>query len=128
MFKWLRDNNLLNVRTPGTKHTHTLMSGGVIGVPDEEYDTFMRLYAEEVRIGNRSLTLSELRSDPLFRMYFDVDLLDENVLDDEFSLKMTTIIQDVIKTYYPCSTDEDMFKCILCTTKTKDVVKTVSIL
>lgn len=123
MFRWLRDNNLLNSRTPGTRHTHTLMSGGVISVPDEEYETFMRLYSEEVRIGNPSLTLSELRSDPLFRMYFDVDLLDDNVLDDEFSIRMTSVIQDVIKTYYPSGTDEDIFKCILCTTKTKDVEK-----
>lgn len=123
MNRWLRNNNLLNVRTPGTKHTHTLMSGGVISVPDEEYDTFLHLYAEEVRMGNSNLTLSELRSDPLFRMYFDVDLLDENVLTEDFYMRMSGVIQDVIKTYYPSGTEEDVFKCVICTTPTKEVEK-----
>ncbi len=121
MFSWLSENGFLNNRSENAPRTHTLMSGGVIGVPDVEYDKFLTKYAHEVKMKNPVLTLSELRSDPIFRMYFDIDLLDEKVLDGDFCIRMSTIIQDVIKTYYPNESCQDSFRCVVCTTKTKEV-------
>lgn len=131
MFKWLKDNDLLGARKPGSLRTHSLMSlqhlrggklsGDLVGVPEEQYETFLKLYAEEVDLKNTSITFSEFKSDPLFRMHFDIDLLEKCTLDDVFCINMSIIMQDVIKTYYPKSTDSDIFKCIICTTKTKDV-------
>lgn len=122
MFRWLRNNNFIN--NDKIQRTHTLMSGGVIGIPEENYGTFLELYAEEVKMKHKSLTFSEMRSDPVFRMYFDVDILDSSVLDKKFAISMTTVIQDVLKSYYPTNhnEDDDIFQCVICSTKHKDVV------
>ena len=135
MFKWLKDNDLLGARKPGSLRTHSLMSlqhlrggklsGDLVGVPDEQYETFLRLYAEEVDSKNISMTFSEFKSDPLSRMYFDIDLMEERTLNDAFCIRISVVIQDVIKTYYPKSTKVDTFQCIICTTKTKDVGKLI---
>ena len=119
MLKWLRDNDFIN--NSDVRTTHTLMTGGVVGVPDERYDEFLSLYATEVKSGNKTLSFSELRSDPIFCMYFDVDLLDTCVTSGERASRIFTTIQSVVKTYYTENRDDERFRCVICDTASKDV-------
>ncbi|CAM9214717.1 unnamed protein product [Ectocarpus sp. 4 AP-2014] len=61
------------------------MTGGVVGVPDERSDGFLGLYATEAKSKNKTLSFSELRSDSIFCMYFDIDLLDTHETSCEVS-------------------------------------------
>ena len=120
MFTWLNKNNFINNNE--IPRTHTLMSGGIIGIPEENYGTFLELYAKEVKMNHKSLTFSEMRSDPVFKMYFDVDILDHLVLGKDFALQMTKVIQNVVSSYYPIDLREkEVFQCVVCSTKHKDV-------
>lgn len=99
------------------------MSGGNLYVSDDKYDEFLTVYADEISKGNKTLTFSELRSNPVFRMYFDVDILDKERLTPEFVLLMVRTIQITLRRYYPASSKH--LKCVVCTTQTKEVtVKT----
>ncbi|CAN0558427.1 unnamed protein product, partial [Ectocarpus sp. 12 AP-2014] len=97
------------------------MTGGVVGVPDENYDEFLALYAEEVKNKNKTLSFSELRSDPVFCMYFDVDMLDTGVLGAEASFRIFSVIQSVMKSYYTGDRNDDRFRCVVCDTSVKRV-------
>lgn len=119
MLKWLRGNDFLNNSELST--THTLMTGGVVGVPDDRYDEFLGLYATEVKSKNPTLSFSELRSDPIFCMYFDVDLLDTCVTSAEVSSRIISTLQSVVKTYYAGDRNDDRFRFVVCETPTKQV-------
>lgn len=119
MLRWLRSNDFLNNRELNT--THTLMTGGVVGVPDEHYDEFLGLYAAEVKSKNATLSFSELRSDPVFYMYFDIDLLDTCVTDAEVSSRIFSTLQRVVKSYYGSDRNDDCFRFVVCDTPTKQV-------
>ncbi len=121
MISWLRTNDFLNNSEMRT--THTLMSGGVVGVPDDRNDEFLELYAAEVKSKNKTLSFSECRSDPVFCMYFDIDLLDTCKTSPETSSQIFATIQAVIKSYYAGDRDDDRFRCVICDTDTKDVVR-----
>ena len=99
--------------------THTIMSGGVLHVAEDMYDEFLGVYAAEIRKGNRTLAFSEIRSD-VFRMYFDVDILDTKALDEEFLFRLARSMQTTIVKFFP-GIDQDSFKCVLCSTATKEV-------
>lgn len=121
MLKWLCDNDFINNRE--MKTTHTLMTGGVVGVPDGMYDDFLALYAMEVKRKNKTLSFSELKSDPVFCMYFDIDLLDTGVTSIQFSDRMISLIQRVIKSYYTNDTADERFLCVVCDTDAKEIEK-----
>lgn len=125
MFAWMRNNDFVNNKARPT--THTLMSGGIVSIPDDKYQDFLHLYSGEVERKNKSLTFSELRSKPVSKMYFDVDLLDEGELGGEFTLTLSQTIQRVIRTYYTegegFNGAENTFQCIVCTTPSKAVTK-----
>lgn len=125
MLKWMRKNNFINNREIPT--THTLMSGGIISIPDEKYQDFLHLYSREVAGNNKKLTYSELRSKPVSRMYFDVDLLDEGMLGEDFTMTMAATIQRVIRSYYTeqngFTPRGETFQCVVCTTPPKPITK-----
>lgn len=121
MLRWLRDNDFINNCERRT--THTLMTGGVVGVPDERYDEFLALYATEVKSKNKTLSFSELRSDPIFCMYFDIDVLDTRVLRAEEGLRICSLIQNVVRSFYAGTPgDADRFQCVVCGTPSKEVL------
>lgn len=124
MFRWMANNDFMNNR--GRTTTHTLMSGGIISIPDEQYQDFLHLYSREIG-KNKSLTFSELRSTPVSKMYFDVDLLDEDKLGCDFTITLASTIQSVIRRYYTekegFKGEERTFLCVVCTTSPKSVIK-----
>jgi len=117
-------NDYMNNRSRTT--THTLMSGGIIGIPDDKYQDFLEYYSREVG-RNKSLTFSELRSFPVSKMYFDVDLLSKDELGDDFTITLASTIQRVIRSYYTEENGfdggEKTFQCVVCTTPSKIVTK-----
>ena len=100
--------------------THTIMSGGVLHVSEDLYDEFLGVYSDEIKRGNRTLAFSEIRSPNVFRMYFDVDIMDTKTLDEEFLMTLSRSIQTTLVKFFP-GIDQDSFKCVLCSTATKEV-------
>lgn len=118
IFRFLSRNGFFSNKS--NARTHTIMSGGTLFVAEDSYDEFLGIYADEIERGNRTLAFSELRSSPVFRMYFDVDIMDTKVLGDDFLLKISRSIQSTAKNFFP-EVDQDFSKCVVCSTATKDV-------
>jgi len=119
IYNWLGQRNCY-ARNTCVPRTHTIMSGGILYVSDRDYDEFLSVYAEEIKKGNKTLTFSELRSDPVFNMYFDIDILDEGVLTPEYVKEMISVVHRTMKLFFPSIGDNKM-KCVVCTTQCKDV-------
>lgn len=117
IFRYCSENGFFT--NNANPRTHSIMSGGNLFVSDEKYDEFLTIYADEISKGNKTLTFSELRSNPIFRMYFDIDILDKEKLQTEFLLRMVRTIQSILRRYFPTSTSR--LKCVVCTTETKEV-------
>lgn len=118
IFQFLSRNGFFHNKA--NPRTHTIMSGGCLYVAEDNYDEFLGIYAREIANGNKTLTFSELRSSNVFRMYFDVDILDHRKLDEEFLLRLARSIQVTILKFFP-GADQDSFRSVLCSTATKDV-------
>lgn len=119
--RWLARHNFFAKNTD-VPRTHTIMSGGMLFVADSEYDEFLTVYAEEIKRGNTTLSYSELRSDPVFKMYFDIDILDTGVLKKEYVMEMMSVVHRTMRRFFPSVSDEEM-RCVVCATPTKDVEK-----
>ena len=120
MFSWISSNNCFNNRE--RVRTHNIMTGGILGVPEEDYDHFLFLYAREVSMKNKMLSYSEVRTDPVFKLYFDIDILDEKEIDDDFLYRMSTKISSVVRTYFHSDVPEEKFMSVICTTTPKKVL------
>ena len=116
IYQFLRGHGCFHNKT--IPRTHTIMSGGVLYVPEENYDEFLGIYAQEIDSGNRRLAFSELKSGDVFRMYFDIDILETYELDLSYFILLCQDILQVVREHYP-GVHEDTFKCVLCTTKPK---------
>ena len=121
MYAWLSKMGSYK-KTDGVPHTHTKMAGGNIYITDEDYDEFQRLYAKSFENGDRSMTFSERRSDPVFKMYFDIDILDHKVIDNEYVTKLVKVIQKTTCTYFPSIGSDDM-RCVVSSTQPKEVTQ-----
>ena len=122
--RWLGKRNFF-ARNTDVPRTHTIMSGGILHVTDRDYDEFLSVYAEEIKKGTKTLTFSELRSDPVFNMYFDIDILDESVLTLDYVKEMVSVVHRTVGLFFPGMGDNKM-KCVVCTTQFKDVSVKVS--
>ena len=105
-------------RNKTNPRTHTVMSGGVLYVAEEDYDEFLGVYAQEIDSGNRHLTFSELKSPNVFRMYFDIDMLDKDELELPFFIDLCRDMVGTMRQFFP-GVEEELFKSVLCTTKAK---------
>lgn len=120
IYQFLSKNDFF--KNKSNPRTQTIMSGGVLHVSEDLYDEFLGVYANEIKKGNRTLTFSEIRSPNVFRMYFDVDILDTKVLDEAFLRSLARIMQRTVAKFFPgMGGDDDKFKSVLCSTATKEV-------
>jgi hypothetical protein len=99
------------------------MSGGILSVRDEDYDHFLKLLADDIDSKARKWTLSEVPTEPIRRLYFDLDFLDNSALTEGDIVPMLQIFQKVIVTYYPPHTVDDKLRCIVCTSPSVPVAK-----
>lgn len=117
---WLKRNGY-NVNAGGdTAMTHTIMSGGTLYVPEDLYDEFLGMYGREIERGNTLLTYSEKRSPDVFRMYFDLDILEKCALDDKSVMDIVREVQKTAALFFTDATG-DTLKCVVSRTKTKEV-------
>ncbi|CAM9807843.1 unnamed protein product, partial [Phaeothamnion confervicola] len=90
------------------------MSGGKLSIPEDHMDEFHRLYAQEIDSGTRTWTFSELRSTPVFKLFFDLDLYDKLQPSDASLDQITAVIHNTARKYYPGVTDQDTLIMIEC--------------
>lgn len=119
MYSWLSRIGAFK-KADGVPHTHTRMSGGNLFISDSNYEEFQSQYAKEFDNGTRTMTLSERRTNPAFKMYFDIDILDESVISKEYCLQITKVVQSVMKNYFSAESDDNL-RCVVATTPSKTV-------
>ena len=117
--RWIRDI-YGNDGSRGNSLTHTKMSGGKYFIPEDKYDEFQKMYSHDFDIGIRTMTLSEIKSDHAFKMFFDIDMLETCEISNEYILRICKILQDIIKKYFRSSED---LTYVISTTQTKKVIK-----
>jgi len=99
--------------------THTKMSGGKYYIPESEYEEFQRLYSIDSDNGIRT-TLSEIKSEHAFKLFFDIDMLDFQEISSEYILSIGSLIQKQVKKYFVSGED---LTYVIATTQTKSVTK-----
>ncbi|CAN0232585.1 unnamed protein product, partial [Pylaiella littoralis] len=99
---------------------HTIISGGALHVPEDLYDELLGVYGREIQRGNATLAYSEKRSSDVFRMYFDLDILDRATLGDAEVLAIVSVLEETVTQFFPNAPDK-VFKCVRSRSKTKEV-------
>lgn len=117
---WLKRNGCTFNAGGDTAMTHTIMSGGTLYVPEDLYDEFLGVYAAEIERGNRTLAYSEKRSPDVFRMYFDLDILDHKELHESEILEIVREVHRTTSLFFEGATDETL-KCVVSRTSTKEI-------
>lgn len=102
-----------------TPMTHTIMSGGTLRVPEDLYDEFLGMYGREIERGERRLAYSEKRSPDVFRMYFDLDILEDRELDEAEVLDIVREVQRTTALFFVGA--DEALKCVVSRTQTKQV-------
>jgi len=117
--RWIREI-YGNDGSRGISLTHTKMSGGKYFIPEDKYEEFQRVYSEDFDIGIRTMTLSEIKSDHAFKMFFDIDMLETCKISNEYMLRICKVLQDILKKYFGSSED---LTYVISTTQTKNLIK-----
>lgn len=116
---WLKRNGC-DVNAGGsTAMTHTIMTGGTLHVPEDLYDEFLGVYGREIEGGEHKLTYSEKRSPDVFRMYFDLDILEKSAMGEARVLDIVREVQRTVALFFVDAADETL-KCVVSRTKTKE--------
>lgn len=98
--------------------THNKMGGGSLYISESDFDEFHHFYAEDFDSGNRSRDYSEIRTSPMFKMFFDIDLYTKDNISEEDQMKFIKVIQLAVVKFFD-GMDRDQLKCIVCTTQSK---------
>jgi len=116
LHNWVRSINGFSNENP---LTHTRMSGGRFYIPECEYEEFQRIYSQDFDNGIKN-TLSEIKSDHAFKLFFDIDMLDFKEASNEYILKIADIIQKEVNKYF--NNSEDLMY-VVATTQSKKINK-----
>ena len=90
--------------------THTLFTGGRFSIADEFDTEFLRVYAEDIERGVPHF-VNELRS-PVFKLFYDIDLITESELTDDDCVHIASIVQACVKEFYPRTGELPV--CVIC--------------
>jgi hypothetical protein len=116
---WLKNTNQFILDKDSDiikKYTHLLLDGGKVSIQPENLETFYKLYAECLT-KKISLHVVEQKT-PIFKLFFDLDFLNEDIMEFEFITNVINLIQEVMLNVYSYN-----HKVILCTTSPKQVNK-----
>jgi len=117
--RWIRETKG-HCGTRGVDISHVKMSGGKYYIADEDSEEFHKMYAKDFDMGIRTMTISEIKTEHTFKMFFDIDVIDYSKLSDEYIMGITKILQEVLSRYFKSSED---LSYIISTTQSKKVVK-----
>jgi hypothetical protein len=114
LLKWIYKNDYhkIDVEHP---ITHLRLDGGKISIPRNKLKHFYKLYARDIS-ADTQLYLCETKT-PTYKLFVDVDLLDDFALPDDLILEYSMYIHEVVCHYYNHLKPE----LILCTTTPKPV-------
>lgn len=94
--------------TKGSNYTHLLLDGGKLNIPNSDIDTFFKYYELDIS-NNHNLFVCELKTN-VFKLFLDIDLLDDHPLNINDILPFINNIQQSIKQLY--SKDYDAYVCM----------------
>src|SRR3989338_1138609 len=110
--KWCDDHNaVLWHKAPDQLPTHYTMDGQNLNIPPALVDAFEKMYAESIKAG-ASLFVIECRT-PVFRMPFDLDVVQPVAATTQDAETMLRIICDTMAGFYPTSPDLDKLLQVL---------------
>lgn len=81
----------------GKKPTHVLMDGGVLHVTPDRLNEFNQLYCQSIRNGNKLFVVEQ--KTPCYKLFVDIDYVDEEALTFENIQSMVHILCDKASTY-----------------------------
>lgn len=81
------------------EHTHLLLNGGKLNVPDDKHSLFLRIYAKALENGERVYVVERRRKD-IFRMMIDFDGVFEEKLTQEMRKGIAKTIQQIVYKLY----------------------------
>ena len=87
-------------RARGKKPTHVLMNGGTLHVSPDRLNEFNYAYYQSIRNGER-LFVVEQKTTPCYKMFLDLDYVDEEALTVENVQSIVHIICDKASTFMP---------------------------
>jgi len=102
--------NSFRVGTP-QEANHFSYVGGKYHVPDDAHEEWLKTYAKQLQSIDSNLYMIEKRT-PVFRMYFDLDMIQPDAVERSEVLALTRLCCDVFRQYFPerASTD-NVFTC-----------------
>lgn len=102
--------NSFRVGTP-LEANHFSYVGGKYNVPDDAHEEWLKTYAKQLQSIDSNLYMIEKRT-PIFRMYFDLDMIQPDAVERAEVLALTRLCCDVFRQYFPerASTD-NVFTC-----------------
>ena len=80
MKKWITKNNCWTKE--GEQATHTFMYGGKMTIPQEKMESFLQMYCECIRAGDK-LPIVEQRTKPTFYFFLDVDFVTDHEMPSD---------------------------------------------
>lgn len=104
--------------------THVITSGGgLLSIADDKHHEFQEQYAVEAQRTDTSFTLSELPSDGVFPMFFQVNHLDKHGLTEEGMIQICKVVTGVLGRYYSDhGTGSTVFEAVSFPTASEEVV------
>jgi hypothetical protein len=105
---------------PGSRsekvETHMSLTGGPYGrlsIPDEMHEAWLRVYTSELEKNKHSLFFAERRT-PIFRMHFDLDFVQTEVVSPRYLTSMARECRRVFQLFFPSvAEDAPMWRCAL---------------
>ena len=102
-------------KVEGKEITHLKLNGGKLSIPENKITKFRKLYAKDVENEFQDY-VCEMKTKN-YKLFVDVDLLDNEALTDDLILKYARLINEVVVHYYKHLEP----KVIVCTTTPKPV-------
>jgi hypothetical protein len=109
--EWLKPFRLSNDGN-GELATHFSYAGAKYIIPDDKHKRWLQLYAHEM-VTRASLFFVEKKT-PVFRMHFDLDMIQPVAPTADEVLQLTTLMSAVMRTFYPVAKEEKEDKRFMC--------------
>lgn len=101
--KWIDTKSCKFQTGSKEKETHMSLVGGEYGklfVPSNIHDSWLQMYTQELERGVHSLFFAERRT-PVFRMHFDLDFTQPEMVTEAFLVDLASNINSVFRGFYP---------------------------
>jgi len=92
--------------------SHLLLNGGNYYVPDNQINTFLKLYSKDIILGNPHY-LSEIRT-KIFRYFIDIDYYDYHELSLQQIRELCKDIQNALKPFFEDQLDTYQRRLLVC--------------